>query len=563
MKKAIVTVLIFILHLQINAQSTYYEWAKSIYGSGKLGVNDVITDSIGNIYSVGFYTDTADFDTGPGSLIQIAPAIEAYGYIEKHDANGTFLWNKTFEAFGTGSCRITTISIDRIGNLFLAGSFANSIDFDPNAGVHVMTSTGYGDLFILKMDTSGNYLWSENISAQNEAVCEHLVIDIGGNIILSGQYLGAVDFDPGAGSVIYTTTTLSYYDMYILKLDSLGNYIWAKTFGNGLDEFNYGLDIDAMGNVYATGSFHDVVDFDPNAGVYNLTTFNSFYTDAFFLKLDPLGNLLWAKNVGGSFDEYGVSLTLDSVNNIYSSGTYFGTADFDPGPSVYNLNGGTSYILKLDSLGNFIWANSFDVNVKEIALDKDANIYIMGEFNGTVDFDPGAGVANTSSNTTQDMFILKLNANSSYKWVMHLGTPISGLIAPTGITVDINEKIITVGKFYDNTDFDHGPAVNYLIGSSDLFIHKIRQEGSTTNINAVNPDNVFTLFPNPAHNNIVVNSHYDGQLSLINAIGQIVYRSDIIASKDFTIDLSEFSNGIYFILISNDANISKQKFIKQ
>jgi len=120
------------------------------------------------------------------------------------------------------------------------------------------------------------------------------------------------------------------------------------------------------------------------------------------------GDFVWAKGMGGTGVDEGGSIVADSSGNIYTTGVYQGTADFDPGISTTNLTSAGSsdiFITKLDSSGNFVWAKSMggagDDFGKGIVLDS-GNVYIVGDFQGTADFDPSTGTTNLTSAGSSD-----------------------------------------------------------------------------------------------------------------------------------------------------------------
>ncbi|MGC6468655.1 MAG: SBBP repeat-containing protein, partial [Chitinophagales bacterium] len=192
------------------------------------------------------------------------------------------------------------------------------------------------------------------------------------------------------------------------------NFEWAKSFGGTFDDQGYSIALDASGNVYTTGWFAGTVDFDPGAGTNNLTAQGS--ADVFVQKLDPLGNLIWAKSFGGTSADQGYSIALDASGNVYTTGRFRGTVDFDPGAGLATLTSAGSddvFIQKLDPLGNLIWAKSFGGTSADygysIAVDASGNVYTTGYFQGTVDFDPGAGTNNLTAQGNRDVFIQKLD----------------------------------------------------------------------------------------------------------------------------------------------------------
>lgn len=195
------------------------------------------------------------------------------------------------------------------------------------------------------------------------------------------------------------------------------NYDWTKQAGGtGADEVN-SIATDGSGNIYTTGWFEGTVDFNPDAGVLNLTSAGGL--DIFITKSDASGALIWAKSIGGPYTDKGYAITTDANGNVLLTGGFRGDVDFDPNAGVEILNmplghltsgGGVFYIdqanafvLKLDGSGNFIWAKQFGGNLLdfgyEIITDPSGNVYSTGEFSvrdytyGTADFDPGPGIA--------------------------------------------------------------------------------------------------------------------------------------------------------------------------
>ncbi|MEP0393823.1 MAG: SBBP repeat-containing protein, partial [Nitratireductor sp.] len=180
-------------------------------------------------------------------------------------------------------------------------------------------------------------------------------VDSSGNSYVTGYFQGTVDFDPGAGTTNLTSAGVK--DVFIAKYNSDGTLDWAKNVGGTSDDVSYSISVDSSGNSYVTGTFQGTADFDPGAGTTNLTSAGN--DDAFIAKYDSDGALVWAKNVGGTSDDYGQSIEVDSSGNSYVTGYFQGTADFDPGAGTANLTSAGSsdvFLLKLDSDGNLVSA---------------------------------------------------------------------------------------------------------------------------------------------------------------------------------------------------------------
>ncbi len=330
--------------------------------------------------------------------------------------------------------------------------------------------------------------WAKKIGGTTGDRSRGLTIDAAGNVYTTGFFSGTADFDPGAGVFNLTATTSS--DVFVSKLDVAGNFVWAVQFGgnSAVGEQGYGVDIDAAGNVYTTGYFNGIVDFDPGAGTFNLNAGSA--RDIFISKLDAAGNFVWALQMGGNFngnhEDWGYDISIDAAGNIYSTGYFRGTADFDPGPGVFNLisPGGETpqvFISKLDAAGNFIWAKQLGGTLtdegRSVTIDAVGNVYTIGSFNGTGDFDPGAGTFNLTSSGGSDVFVSKLDAAGDFVWAKKLGGTVIDI--GYGITVDAAGNVYTTGYFQGTADFDPGAGTFNLssTGGLDVFVSKLNASG--------------------------------------------------------------------------------------
>jgi hypothetical protein len=384
---------------------------------------------------------------------------------------------------GSGDDYGSSIAVDHAGNIYTTGQFTGTADFDPGTATFNMTSAGYNDIFITKFGPSGNFLWAKQMGSTSWDAGSSIALDTLGNVYVTGNFSGMVDFDPGAGT--FNLNPVGGSDIFICKLNSSGNFLWAKSFGASTDEdHGNGITVDASGNVYTTGSFKETVDFDPGAGIYNLT---ADYIDVFVSKLDASGNFVWAKKMGGLSYEYGNGVTVDAAGNLYITGSFRGlNCDFDPGPGAFYLNtyGDTDeFICKLDASGNFVWAkqvrsNAYDFSVGlSITVDASGNVYTTGNFKGTADFDPGSGVLSYTASAYHDCFALKLNSSGSLVWAKHFGGCQQG--SANSIALDAANNAYMLGTFEYIADFDPGAATFDLnpAGSSDVFICKLNSLG--------------------------------------------------------------------------------------
>ena len=475
-----------------------FEWANGIGGSGSDSGLSLAIDSVGNVYTTGGFEGTVDFDPGAGTFNLTSAGFEDI-FISKLDSDGNFLWAHNFG--GTSFDNGNSLAIDSAGNVYTTGYFSGTIDFDPGAGTFNLTSSPAGsDVFISKLDSDGNFLWAKNFGGTGSDIGNSLAIDSIGNVYITGNFEGTADFDPGAGT-FNLTSSVGGPDVFISKLDSQGNFLWAKSFGGFRSDSSKSLAIDSVGNVYTTGYFKGTVDFDPGAGTFNLTSSvggpDVFNHDIFISKLDSQGNFEWAKRIGGIGFDSGNSLDTDSAGNVYTTGNFGGTADFDPGAGTFNLTSdeGSIFVSKLDSEGNFLWAQNFGGNRFEsgnsLATDRAGNVYTTGRFDGTADFDPGAGTFNlTSSFGEPDIFISKLDSQGNFEWAKSIESReknIGGSSWDAGNSLDTDSvgNVYITGYFQSTADFDPGAGTFNLTsaGFPDIFISKL--SGSQDEVNVI------------------------------------------------------------------------------
>jgi hypothetical protein len=390
-------------------------WAKQIGGPGEdYGVDLYITPG-GDLYVTGAFNATADFDPGAG-IFNLTSAGNDDIFIAKYDSSGGLVWAKAIGGIWWDAGGV--ISVDANNDVIVAGYFEDTVDFDPGAGTFNLTSVGYNDIFISKLDSNGNFVWAKGMGGVNgDDEPNSVGIDSSGNIYVTGFYQRTADFDPGTAT--YKLTSLGDDEMYVAKLDKDGSFVWAKSVGGvGWDD-GFSLVVDASNNIYITGYFRETVDFNPGAGTFELTSAGE--NDVFLLKLDGNGSFLWAKKFGGIDYDNGFSVAVDSSANIYTTGTFRSMVDFDPGAGTFNLTslgGNDIFIAKLDGNGSFLWATSFGGSTYDygfsIDLDSKDNIYLTGRYSATVDFDPGSGTFNLTSAGDDDIFISKFGNAATF-----------------------------------------------------------------------------------------------------------------------------------------------------
>ncbi|MBI3175959.1 MAG: S-layer homology domain-containing protein [Chloroflexi bacterium] len=311
------------------------------------------------------------------------------------------------------------IAVDAAGNIYTTGHFVGTVDFDPGPGKANLTFTSSGAMvsFVSKLDANGNYVLAKITGSSMGTLDAHLlaiVVDTTGNIYTAGNFAGVGDFDPGTGEFNLDCSYPGAQCGFLSKLDGNGNFVLAEKVATGIKA----ITLDSGNNILATG--YDAV----LASSYHSPSFPFPMIDYIVIfKFDNNGNIIWENEMGAQQPNtaggIGKSIAVDISDNVYVTGAFIGTLDFDPGPGVYTLtSAGDSdiFISKWDSNGNLVLAkgmggDSYDGGSK-IAVDTQGNMFTIGSFTGTVDFDPGPGTANLTSHTGgYDIFVSKLDGD--------------------------------------------------------------------------------------------------------------------------------------------------------
>ena len=364
---------------------------------------------------------------------------------------------------GVSNDKAYNIAVDSSGNTYITGYFQSTVDF----GGGDITSAGAGDIFVLKLNSSGVFQWVKTYGNTNGEQGEDIAVDSSGNVYITGGFRETIDF--GGGDV----TSAGNKNIFVLKLNTSGVFQWVKTYGGTLTDIGYGIAVDSSSNVHITGSFRGTVDF----GGGDITSAASS-SDIFVLKLNSSGVFQWVKTYGGTSNEYGYDIALDSSGNTYITGTFLGTVDFGGG----NITAAVlidTFVIKTNSSGVFQWVKTYGGSASEfgyrIAVDSSDNVYITGHFTGTLDF----GGGNVTSVGNEDIFVLKLNSSGVFQWVKTYGDTSADF--GYGIAVDSSSNVYITGYFVGTVDFGGGNVTS--VGNQDIFVLKLNSSGEFQWIN--------------------------------------------------------------------------------
>ncbi|MDW3651333.1 MAG: T9SS type A sorting domain-containing protein [Bacteroidia bacterium] len=294
---------------------------------------------------------------------------------------------------------------------------------------------------------------------------------------------------------------LHFLVLFFLCSLSYGQYV-GLDWGYALDNQQYttgtAIQADQAGNTFIAGLYEGNLDLDPGPGTHIVNS-GSGFTSLFIKKVDASGNFLWGHNFDlGLFTDSlaGKSIGINGNGDLYLTGLFSGTVDFDPGPNTFNLtanntNWGDFFVLKLDGNGNFLWAKNFggtDYSERaSLNVDASDNVILAGYFYGTIDFDPGAGSSVLNAGNNGKFFIQKLDSNGDFQWVKEIGNGSYNSLG--GFQMDSQDNLFLSGRFSGTLDLDPGAGTSNVVSlgnGADVFVLKLDNAGDFVwGVNAV------------------------------------------------------------------------------
>jgi hypothetical protein len=577
---------IFIVKLDVNGK---YRWSRT-FGSAAADEGSAL--AIGNNGEVvlgGLFQQTMNVDPGNTNTTLVA-AGSFDACIVKFDTAGNFIWARKFSGTNSSEDPIN-MCIDQLGNIYTLGHYGNTVDFDPGIGVLNLTSAGGFDIYVTKLNTAGNLVWAKSLGGIGSETAGDIEIDQHHRLLIGGAFRQTVDFDLGTG-IQNRTSTGTGSDNFILKVDTAFNFLWVATFGSTGFELNNALSISKQNEIISVGYFGATVDFNPGTGTNTLTALG--VVDVYILKLDSTGGYLWAKRIGGTDNQTAVALCLDDSGNIYTGGWFKSTVDFDPNAGVYNLtsNGNEdAFLVKLSPTGNFMYAHQaggtgFEI-VNGLAYHAGTEqILAGGQFNTTVDFDPGPGLKLVTSAGGADGFLWSTGAHLTILPVKYLSfdaqwnqdkVELNWQTASEqqnkGFYIEISEhasafKEIGFVKGQGNSLQRHHYAFSFPYHSNSCFI-RLRQvdydgkEHLSQTIALERLGQLMNLYPNPTKEFITVSGiEPNEEIVIYNSIGALQYRC-LAQTETQKIDMKDWQNGLYFLHVKKPHETIVMRLLKE
>jgi hypothetical protein len=396
-------------------QNGNFLWARTFGSPKNVSGGAVTADNDGNIYVSGGFKDTVALSIDGETVYLMSHGTTSNYFNIKMSPTGDFIWARQSRGSGGLFGSNGKDMVVRDGFIYTVGRFSNDANFNEADPDEFLETFGESDMFIEKRDVNGNFIWIKALGGIDRDLANSLALDSEGNIWITRRFQETVDFDPGPG-VFNLVAIDPTYDVFVQKLNSDGEFIWAGRIGDYDQDWGNGITIDDNDNVYVAGFFSEDPDFDMGPGIALMDSKGQY--DVFILKLDNDGGYLWSKSFGGTWYDRGFDVAVDSLGNCYVSGHTSDGAwlyiDFDPGPETANeeVEDQEFFIEKLDSNGNYIWHQSYefshDEDFSEIIRSAGGNIYAIGTHLGGDFHAHNYYEYPLESNGNKDWFVLKL-----------------------------------------------------------------------------------------------------------------------------------------------------------
>ncbi len=381
-------------------------WAYSIGGPGDEAACDIAVGQAGNVYVAGYFDSPVDFDPGPGN-VGLEPEAGRDAWACKFTNSGALTWAAAFNS--PSDSRATGIFPDNAGNACITGYFASSVDLDPGAGEQSVSAAAMDDVFAVKLNTSGAYMWGKSWGGTFNDRSEDIVLDGSGNLFIVGSFAGIVDFNPGTSEyILHGGLTDDAPYAFMCSLNPSGEFRGARSWGGSGVNRALGIARDGIAYVYVVGTCGvaggGLIDIDPGPGVDQQA---SGTVSNFIIKLELDGDYAW----GRIFGESGVAAMGVAVSgaSVYTCGDG-GSGDYDPGPDIDNHDAGV-FLTKFDTSGNYQWTRTwcndqgYDL-ASAVAASASEAAYVVGRFDSSADFDPGPAVFELIPSSA-DIFLAK------------------------------------------------------------------------------------------------------------------------------------------------------------
>ncbi len=388
-------------------------------------------------------------------------------------SNNALLWG-AHVAGSSSTDSVMGIEMDALGRTYVCGYFYNTATF----GNFTLSAYGSYDIFVGRL-SNGVWDWVEKAGTTSSDQCKDIAVDDGGNVTITGYYYSS-------GSATFGSQSISgrgSNDIFVARLDSSGNWLWAKSAGSSSSDYGHGVAMDDSGNAYVTGEYY-------STSYFGSITLNSYsYQEAFLAKLDNTGNFVWAKRFYGSYYQRGRDVDVNANGDIAVTGEFSYRINFGEsgGPELTPSYQSSSYyrvwVAKFTNSGQVSWArmagylqSSYSSYGEGVGIDDNGSVAVSGRFQYLMDFDSNNNnrMFAYQQSSNWDCFLAKWDSSGTYQWAQNAGG--SNTDYCYDLALDKSTGNITIaGMYYGTAWFANNQLTSS--GSYDAFIAHVPTSG--------------------------------------------------------------------------------------
>lgn len=525
-------VVVLLSTISLSAQLPMIAWQKTIGGNLKdWGTIIIKTQDNGYLICGESQSSVSGEKTVPSK------GMSDY-WVIKINALGIIEWQKDI---GGSEYDVPTVAIQTSdGGYIVGGNSESNISGDKTENTH-----GFNDIWIVKLESNGDILWQNTIGASFTDILNSIIQTPDGGYLLGANSVSNSSEDKSENNVGFPfgLPYYTYYDYWIIKLDSSGNIEWDNTIGSKEIDILSSV-VNASDGGYVIGGYSNC----DVSGDYNGIHIGGY--DCWILKIDALGNILWQKTIGGILKDQ-----LRTIKNVSDGGYLLGAISNSnaSGNKTENSKGGDDYwIIKIDYQGNILWDKTYGGSGTDwlFPIDKDNNynFYIGGISNSN-----SSGDKTENSRGGDDNWLIKINSAGDILWDKTIGG--SGDDNLYSFSLISENNLLLASSSNSNIS---GDKTENSKGDFDFWLIKLTPENLGTNV--FNPTTI-SVYPNPTTKNVYINfteMFQDVKVNVVNVLGQLILEKNYTNSSQIEVNI-EGEKGIYFVSVERE-NKEKQIF---
>jgi hypothetical protein len=527
--KAIPAVILFALLAVSHTFGQSVEWLHA--SAGFTRNTTAAMDQDGNTIAIGQLHGNAVF--GSQSLADTG------SYVVKYRDNGSMVWAKPLR-----NAIAAAVYVTDSGDIYITGSFRGTLQLDTFKSM----SKGGSDIFIAHYDSNGHVRKLLSYGGKGNETGAAVALNSRNILIVAGTFDSTLTFG------INTLKSSGGRDIFLVTLDTTRKVAMALKAGGEMDDTISAMTLDVYGDIGICGSFHK------NFFLGNNSLNSAGGSDMYVMVIDPDGNTLALKGIGGTSDDAALAMTLDATSNIFLTGYFSGTVSFDS-LKMTSAGGRDVFITRLDNFGNVKWVQRFggtgNDQGNDIALDGSYNAHVAGSFENTINFDNSHFLHSAGGS---DAFAVQYDILGRFSWGKSFGSTANDVA--TAIMQDQSDNSIITGSISGSASLDSFSVNGDTAGS--FFITRWNQKlsGISSHLQPVD----LKVFPNPVNDilNITVSNTQTAVLKLSDLSGRVYFYSntEMQADRSSYINMSDLQPGIYVLSVTSASGTQNYKLVK-